>query len=241
MNNLHRHNLEVLVNLEKNQELKLVTVGEVQNKLIPDDSYLSMVGWRTGESVEKLMQVYSTSFYHFLNLIQLPNPCLMSSCINLSQLNHTEFQLGIILLLETSLKGLFRYENYCRTYSTDRADYISQVVAKLSNDLVSYKSSVLNLNNSIENEKRLFMEETIHPKETPAPDHVVIEMPEDDPADDFENDEEPLEIKPKVSVPKPEPEAGIIARVTRTVTKVITNIRNWCRQQLGRFLGLFNH
>uniref|UniRef100_A0A6C0E831 Uncharacterized protein n=1 Tax=viral metagenome TaxID=1070528 RepID=A0A6C0E831_9ZZZZ len=161
MNNLHRYNLEVLINFKPNQELKLSTVGEVQNKLTSDDSYLMIVGLKSIDPIEKIVQVYSTSFYHFLNLIQLPNSSSMSSCINLSQHNYTEFQLEIILLLENSLKGLFRYENYCRKYNVKKADYISNYIAKLSNHLVNYKSSVLSLHNSIEDEKKLFMTNSI--------------------------------------------------------------------------------
>jgi hypothetical protein len=161
MNNLHRYNLEVLINFKPNQELKLSTMGEVQNKLTSDDSYLMIVGLKSIDPIEKIVQVYSTSFYHFLNLIQLPNSSSMSSCINLSQHNYTEFQLEIILLLENSLKGLFRYENYCRHYNVKKADYISNYIAKLSNHLVSYKSSVLSLHNSIEDEKKLFMTNSI--------------------------------------------------------------------------------
>jgi hypothetical protein len=164
MNNLHQYNLEVLVNLKANQELKLSTVGEVQNKLVYDDSYMTMIGLRSSDQIEHIIQVYSTSFYHFLNLIQLPNSSSMSSCVNLSQLDHTEFQLKIIDLLENSLKGLFKYENYCRYYNLKKADYISNTIAKLSNDLVNYKSSVMDLHNSVENEKKLFMTDTIRNK-----------------------------------------------------------------------------
>jgi hypothetical protein len=57
MNNLHRYNLEILINLGTNQELKLSTTGEVQNKLAHDDSYLMMVGLKSTESIEKIVQL----------------------------------------------------------------------------------------------------------------------------------------------------------------------------------------
>jgi len=254
MNNLHRHNLEVLNNLEKNQELKMVTYGDVQNKLMPDESYLGMIGWRANCSVEQLMQVYSASFYHFLNLIQLPNPRLMSSCINLSQLNHTEFQLGVILLLETSLKGLFRFENYCRSIDTKKADTISKVIAKLSNDLVSYKSSVLDLNKSLENERRLFMQLTIKKEPDVAKDVIEEDDVEGDGEDtendfdDFENiedfdDDGELDQDHGLTIPSPpqkEPEPiPFITRVRQRVSKVVTSIGNWCYRQINRFMNLF--
>lgn len=134
--NLYKHNLEVLINLHENETLK-----NFDNRLEIDKRYLK--GWRSGYPIKESLEVFKISFYHYLNLIHLPLIKLSKSCTNLAQLTQQEYRLGIICLLEKSLEGLFRLEQYYRYYNLSEQEDIKEVNQELTQKLVNIKSATL--------------------------------------------------------------------------------------------------
>ena len=142
MNNICKYNIKTLVNFKDNQRL----VIENYNKLVIDSRYF--VNWRKIEKIKIIMQIYEHSFYHYLILIKLPNPKLLSTNINLMELNIHEFNSGIIILLEKSLDGILRLKKYYEYYNKKDGIYIYNIYKKLNNELNNIKEKN-NFNNKM--------------------------------------------------------------------------------------------
>ncbi len=153
MNNICKFNIKTLVNLRDNQTI----IIKNDNQLIVDSRYF--INFRKLENIKIIIQIYQHSFYHYLILIKLPNPKLLSTNINLTELNIKEFIGGIILLLEKSLDGLLRLKKYYEYYNKNDGMYIYDIHKKLKNELNNIKNNIdisyimnLNLeNNNLEN------------------------------------------------------------------------------------------
>ena len=148
MNNISKYNIKTLVNLRDNQSIRI----ENDNKLIIDSRYFKNL--RNTENITIIMQIYEHSFYHYLILIRLPNPKLLSTNINLTELNIQEFIGGIFLLLEKSLDGLIRLKKYYEYYNKNDGSYIYSIYKKLKNELIIIKNnfeSQSQMNTNLEN------------------------------------------------------------------------------------------
>ncbi len=133
MNNICKYNIKTLVNLKDNQRLLI----ENDNKLMIDSRYF--INWRKKENIKIIMQIYEHSFYHYLILTKLPNQKLLSTNINLMELNILEFNSGIIILLDKSLDGILRMKNYYEYYNKKDGLYIYNIYKKLKNELNNIK------------------------------------------------------------------------------------------------------
>ena len=148
MNNICKYNIKTLVNLRDNQTI----IIENNNKLVIDSSYFKKL--RKLEKIKIIMQIYEHSFYHYLILIRLPNPKLLSTNINLTELNIQEFIGGIFLLLEKSLDGLLRLKKYYEYYNKNDGSHIYSIYKKLKNELIIIKNnfeSQSGMNTNLEN------------------------------------------------------------------------------------------
>jgi hypothetical protein len=148
MNNICKYNIKTLVNLRDNQTILIKN----DNKLIIDSRYFKNL--RNLENIKIIMQIYEHSFYHYLILIKLPNPKLLSTNINLTELNIQEFIGGIFLLLDKSLDGLLRLKKYYEYYNKNDGPYIYSIYKKLKNELNIIKNnfeSQSGMNTNLEN------------------------------------------------------------------------------------------
>lgn len=230
MDNLYKQNLETVSNLKENQSLSLRN----EHQLTTDDRYFA--NWRGLESMQKIIDVYQTSFYHYLNLIQMPNPSLMSSCQNLSKLNQTEFKLGVILLLDQSLNGLSRYHHYLEYLKkTEEATNISKLITKLRNDLENYKASVGNLDQYSTFDIDLIEKEYDHIT------HSQLTSPVDQEPklnDEIKLDEEPQELEINIQEDN-ESEPEIPKTFGQKVFIVFKAIGNWISEKWNNFINFF--
>jgi hypothetical protein len=147
MNNICKYNIKTLVNLKDNQRLLI----ENDNKLVIDSRYF--VNWRKIKNLKIIMQVYEHSFYHYLILTKLPDKKLLSTNINLMELNIQEFNSGIIILLEKSLDGILRMKKYYEYYDKKEGIYIYNIYKKLKNELniIKEKNNLQKMNYTINN------------------------------------------------------------------------------------------
>jgi hypothetical protein len=151
MDNIYKSNLECLCNIKNNEYLIIKN-----NKLIVDDRYF--INWRYNNNinnVKKIIEIYETSFNHFINIIESPqssnSSLIVKNSEKLTQLNIYEYNSSIVLLLEQSLNGFSRLEN---TYKLSSEKNNKNIIIEINNTYNKLKNNIDNIKIIIEKYKK---------------------------------------------------------------------------------------
>ena len=106
---LHKSNLDTLINIKDYDSVMLI-----ENSLQIDARYLK--NWRYPEKIDRVSIAVKTSFYHYFNLLRLPNMRFCESSNILNDLSSDEYRINTINYLEQALEGLLRLITYYKYY-----------------------------------------------------------------------------------------------------------------------------
>ncbi len=106
---IHKSNLDTLINIKDFDSIMLI-----ENSLQIDSRYFK--NWRYPEKIDMISIAVKISFYHYFNLLRLPNMRFSESSNNLNELSSDEYRINTINYLEQALEGLLRLITYYKYY-----------------------------------------------------------------------------------------------------------------------------
>jgi hypothetical protein len=145
----HQHNIEIVCNIKNNQGIYIL-----DNQIHYDDRYFSY--WRDNFNLTLFQELYQEAFNYYLNLIFDKYYKKYESLSLLDKLSNQEFLENNYLLLEKSLEGLHRIENY---YKIDNKDRIYEL---LKNKLENKKITNNAFNNNLINIFKIYKSPVIN-------------------------------------------------------------------------------
>ena len=125
--NIYRKNLNTLISIKEYDSVYL-SHGE-ENQIKVDNRYIKSL--RPTESVKYISQVLSVSFFHFINLIHLPEMDFTDSSANLNKLCNNEYRYNILDYLDNSLEGLKRLIVYYQYYAIQHCELLVEIYNKI--------------------------------------------------------------------------------------------------------------
>jgi len=125
--NIYRKNLNTLISIKEYDSVYL-SHGE-ENQIKVDNRYIKSL--RPTESVKYISQVLSVSFFHFINLIHLPEMDFTDSSANLNKLCNNEYRYNTLDYLDNSLEGLKRLIVYYQYYAIQHCELLVEIYNKI--------------------------------------------------------------------------------------------------------------
>ena len=142
---IYRNNLNILISVKEYDSLMIQ-----ENQLKIDDRL--MKNMRYTESIKDIVHIIKVSFYHYINLISLPDIKFNENSIILNELTNDEFKLNIVTLLEQSLEGLNRLIVYYREYQIKDYPLLEKLIIDILRDITAIKE-IYNLSTNINTKK----------------------------------------------------------------------------------------
>ena len=149
--NIYRKNLNTLISIKEYDSVYLS--HEEENQIKIDNRYIKSL--RPTESVKYISQVISVSFFHFINLIHLPEMDFTGSSSNLNKLCNSEYRFNILDYLDNALEGLKRLTIYYQYYAIQHNELLVEIYNKIlvllkniRNNIIILSPNKLNYNNN---------------------------------------------------------------------------------------------
>ncbi len=125
---IHKFNLDTLINIKDYDSVMLI-----ENALQIDSRYLK--NWRYPERIDRVSTAIKISFYHYFNLLRLPNIKFSESSSSLNLLSYDEYRTNTVNYLEQALEGLLRLITYYKHYHIKEYNKFEELYNNLSNQI----------------------------------------------------------------------------------------------------------
>ena len=139
LSNIYRKNLNTLISIKEYDSVYLS--HEEENQIKVDNRYIKSL--RPTESVKYISQVIAVSFFHFINLIHLPEMDFTGSSSNLNKLCNSEYRFNILDYLDNALEGLKRLTIYYQYYAIQHNELLVEIYNKILVLLKNIRNNII--------------------------------------------------------------------------------------------------
>lgn len=141
---LHRENIDTLIKIK---EYESVYVSNTENTILIDNRYGKI--FRPIADVSTVAKVLCTSFFHYINLVNMPEMNITDSSSQLNKLSDNEYRRNIVEYLEIGLKGLKRLIIYYEYYAIEHYEKLVSLYNDVNEEIDKiYKNIIISSNTS---------------------------------------------------------------------------------------------